>query len=183
MCFSRKKLSLKQRANQTVNSLMSVSELSTVEYIVKKIVKATDENYKLLGIDTNIKKKGDRKILYTCTVYLKAGIDLSKYDPSETVIDEINKTITLSLPHAQLISYNMPSDERHKVYDKVDSYLLRKPFKATEINNLFIQAENNIVNDITKMGILKEAERNIMNFFELPLKQLGFQIVNFKFKD
>lgn len=77
----------------------------------------------------------------------------------------------------------MPSDERHKVYDKVDSYLLRKPFKATEINNLFIQAENNIVNDITKMGILKEAERNIMNFFELPLKQLGFQIVNFKFKD
>mgnify|MGYP004636404603 CR=1 FL=1 len=70
---------------------MSVSELSTVEYTVKKIVKATDENYKLLGIDTNIKKKGDRKILFTCTVYLKAGINLSKYDPSETVIDEINK--------------------------------------------------------------------------------------------
>lgn len=183
MCFSRKKLSLKQRANQTVNSLMSVSELSTVEYTVKKIVKASDENYKLLGIDTNIKKKGDRKILFTCTVYLKAGIDLSKYDPSETEIDEINKTITLSLPHAQLISYNMPYEEQHMVYKKVDRYLLRDDFKAGERNDLLIQAEDNIVNDITNMGILKEAEHNIMSFFELPLKQLGFQIVNFKFKD
>ena len=111
MCFSRKKLSLKQRANQTVNSLMSVSELSSVEYTVKKIVKASDiPLINMAGF--KVDKIGDRKILYTCKVYLKAGIDLSKYDPAETEIDEINKTITLSLPHAKLISYNMPHEEQ-----------------------------------------------------------------------
>lgn len=180
MCFSRKKLSLKQRANQTVNSLMSVSELSSVEYTVKKIVKASDiPLINMAGF--KVDKIGDRKILYTCKVYLKAGIDLSKYDPAETEIDEINKTITLSLPHAKLISYNMPHEEQAIIYEKVDMF--RSEFTAEERNNLLIQAEDNIISDITNMGILEEAERNIMDFFKFPLKQLGFQIVNFKFKD
>jgi len=175
MCFSRKKLSLKQRANQTVNSLMSVSELSTVEYTVKKIVKFDDVS-KLKAI------VGDRKILYTCKVYLKAGIDLSKYDPSETEIDEINKTITISLPHAKLLSYNMPHEEQSPCqFQKVG--LFREKFSPEERNNLFIQAEDNIISDITNMGILEEAERNIKGIFTFPLRQLGFQIVNFKFKD
>ena len=61
--------------------------------------------------------------------------------------------------------------------------MFRSEFTAEERNNLLIQAEDNIISDITNMGILEEAERNIMDFFKFPLKQLGFQIVNFKFKD
>lgn len=76
MCFSRKKSSLWQQANETVYSLMSVSELSTVEYTVKKIVQYKDlPLLKIAGLE--ISKIGERKFLGTCTMHIKAGIDLS----------------------------------------------------------------------------------------------------------
>lgn len=50
-----------------ISELSDMSELGTVEYTVKKIISADDAVWY---------KYGDRKILYSCVVYLKAGIDL-----------------------------------------------------------------------------------------------------------
>ena len=57
-----------EEVRQEIESIMTMKELGLVEYRVRKIIKADDQGewYKI----------GDRKILLSCTAYLKAGIDL-----------------------------------------------------------------------------------------------------------
>ena len=59
----------KEEQLQQVLALRQMSDLATVEYVVTKIIKASDNKtwYKL----------GDRKILMSCKATLTAGIDLA----------------------------------------------------------------------------------------------------------
>ena len=82
---------------QEILSLKEMNELVTVEYVVNKIIKASD--------DKTWYKIGDRKILMTCEATLKAGIDFSKINTSNINIK--NKEIILTLPHATLFSINI----------------------------------------------------------------------------
>ncbi len=179
MCFLRKKSSLRQRANETVYSLMSVSELSTVEYTVKKIVQYKDlPLLKIAGLE--ISKIGERKFLGTCTMHIKAGIDLSQYTPDDLQVNETSRSITLTLPHAKINNCSMPPDEQRQLFEKID--WLRHKFTAEEYDKMLENAENSIADNITETRILADAEANIRKFFIYPLKRLGFQYVNIIFK-
>ena len=171
MCFGRKKYG-DLRTAERLRQLTAGSELSTIEYTIVKVVKAEDKSL--------MHKLGNRKILYTTRVYVKAGIDLDKYDATKTRVNDSAKSISVVLPHARIISVNMPFKEQTLVYEKVTG--LRKDFKRGEVNELLIQGEESVRKDIENMGILEDAESNTREIFKSSLLQLGYETVDIKFE-
>ena len=144
-------------------------ELGTVEYIVKKVVKFDDQQKYTVG---------ERKILFNCTAYLKAGIKLDNFNENDININD--KVITVYLPHAELLSFNMPAEEITTVFENYGVF--RSKFNADEQNEILKKGEEDIRADIPNLGILKDAEDNAKDVFEAMLSQLGFEIINIRIK-
>ena len=165
-------ISLEKKLNQKLAEMAEVAELGSVEYTVTKVVKASDE--------AEWYKFGDRKILFKCTAYLKAGIDLSKLDASKIIINEEKKSIIITLPKAELLALNMPPDKSVLAYENVATF--RSNFSAKDKNRLLQLGEQSIRNEVPNLGILNDAEKNSSAFFKSLLSQLGFELVTIKFE-
>ena len=165
-------ISLEKKLSEKMSQMSDVAELGSVEYTVTKIVKASD--------DASWYKIGDRKILFNCTAYLKAGIDMSKFDGSKVQIDEEKKSVVLTLPKAELLAFNMPPEKAVLAYENVSTF--RSNFTAADRNHLLQLGEKNIREDVPNLGILKDAEKNASDFFKALLGQLGFEMITVKFE-
>ena len=155
-----------------IEAISQMQELSLVEYRVRKIVKADDEGewYKI----------GDRKILLSCTAYLKAGIDLSGFSAENVDINRLDGSVTVTVPHAKLLSLDMPASEIREEYDHVT--MLRHSFSAEERNALLRQGEKQIRSSVPSLGILEKAEENARRFFESVFTKMGFTSVEVVFE-
>lgn len=155
-----------------IEAISRMRELSLVEYRVRKIVKANDEGewYKI----------GDRKILLSCTAYLKAGIDLSGFSAENVDINRLDGSVTVTVPHAKLLSLDMPASEIREEYDHVT--MLRHSFSAEERNALLRQGEKQIRSSVPSLGILEKAEENARRFFESVFTKMGFTSVEVVFE-
>jgi len=166
------KVSLEQKLSEKMSQITDVAELGTVEYTVTKVVKASD--------DASWYKVGNRKILFDCTAYLKAGIDMSKFDGTKVQVNEEKKSVVVTLPQAELLAFNMPPEKAKLVYENVSTF--RSNFSAADRNHLLQLGEKNIREDVPNLGILKDAEKNASDFFKAMLGQLGFEIITVKFE-
>ena len=157
---------------QEIHAISSMKQLGLVEYKVRKIIKANDQGewYKI----------GDRKILLSCTAYLKAGIDLSSFTAEDISVDLDAGKVTVTLPHATLLSLDMPASEIRQEFDQVS--LLRSDFSAQERNELLRQGERQIRRSVPSLGILQKAEENARKFFDSAFQKLGFTTVEVVFK-
>jgi len=166
------KPSREDQLNEKVKGLgKSVTELGTVEYTIVKVIKLDDDVWF---------KYGDRKILFSSTAYLKAGIDLQDFKPENVKIDEKSNSVTVTLPKAQLLSFNMPVELIQQEFCTATGW--RGNFLPEEKNVIKIQAENAIRDDIPNLGILQDAENNAKGFFEVLLGQFGFETININFE-
>ena len=165
-------ISLEQKLSEKMSQMSDVAELGSVEYTVTKVVKASD--------DKSWYKVGDRKILFDCTAYLKAGIDMSKFDATRVQVNEEKKSVVVTLPKAELLAFNMPPEKAKLVYENVSTF--RSNFSAADRNHLLQLGEKNIREDVPNLGILKDAEKNASDFFKALLGQLGFEIITVKFE-
>ena len=165
-------LSLEKKLSEKMSKMTDVAELGTVEYTVTKVVKAAD--------DASWYKVGNRKILFDCTAYLKAGIDMSKFDGTKVEINEEKKSVVMVLPKAELLAFNMPPDKAKLVYENVSTF--RSNFTASDRNHLLQLGEKSIRDDVPNLGILNDAEKNASDFFKAMLAQLGFEIISVKFE-
>lgn len=163
--------SLSEQATAELAKLSAAGQLSTTEYTISKIVKASDCDWYTVG---------NRKLLFNCNAYLEGGIDMKDYDATRTVIDDGKKSISLVLPKAKLLSMNMPYDETKIIYEKVGA--LRASFSARDRNELLKQGEADIREGLGSYGILEDAERNAKTFFTAMLSQMGFKQINIKFE-
>lgn len=164
-------ISYKQMEEQ-VGKITSLTELGTVEYVVTKIVKAND--------NATWYKFGDRKILFSCKAILKAGIDLSKLEDSDIQVNTEEKTITITLPNAELLSVNLKPENIKLIYEKTS--ITRSSFSNKERDAVLAQGEADILKSVPDMGIFDDAENNAKLFLEAFLKQAGFTNVNIEFK-
>lgn len=155
---------------EVLRELRAAGELVTCEYTVSKVVKADDM------VPWKI---GERKILFRCNAYLKAGIDMAVYNPAKTVIDPDHHSIILVLPAPKLLSVNMPVEEVRQVYSHVTG--LRMEFSAEERTNLLRQGEEAIRLDVPRLGIIRDARENAVVFFESLLRRLGYEDINIYF--
>ncbi len=162
---------LEKSLETKMQSFKETADFGSVEYTVKKVIKANDvgEWYKV----------GDRKILFTSTAYLKAGIDMTEFTMDNVVVN--GKDVVVMLPKSKLLSINMPANEIQLVYDQVS--FLRSSFSAEERTALLKQGEEAIIADINNLGILTDAEKNAQDFFQAMLKQIGFETVTINFRN
>lgn len=163
--------SLEDLAKEKMSTMSAMAELGTVEYTITKIIKATDEAYYTIG---------ERKILFSCSATMKAGIDLSEFSVDNVEIDEGTKTINIMLPAPKVLAFNMPPEKAKLEYQKVGMF--RFDFTAEERNKLLVQGEEAILNDVANLGILNDAQKNAKLFFEAMLSQVGFEKINIQFK-
>ena len=111
----------KQERNriQWQQTMKNAAELGTVEYTVKKIVQCKDKQKYTIG---------DRQILFSSTAYLKAGVKLENFSEENVLIN--GKDVTVTLPHAELLSFNMPAEETQTVFENYGFF--RGRFTAEE---------------------------------------------------
>src|SRR4051812_14783946 len=86
----------------TILAIQKTGKLATAEYTLTKIIRASD--------DQTWYKVGDRKILMSCEAHLKAGIDLQQLNENNFEVEN-DSTIAVVLPHAQLLSVDIPPDK------------------------------------------------------------------------
>lgn len=149
-------------------TMKNAAELGTVEYTVKKIVKCKDKQRYTIG---------DRQILFSSTAYLKAGVKLDNFSEDNVLIN--GKDVTVILPHAELLSFNMPAEETQTVFESYGFF--RSRFSAEEQNEILQLGEKDIRDDVPNLGILHDAEQNTKDIFVAMLSQMGFQNINVKF--
>ena len=169
-CTHRERIA--ETVQREVEAISAMKQLNLVEYRVRKIVKANDEGewYKI----------GDRKILLSCTAYLKAGIDLSSFNVDDVIIDRDAGTVFVTIPHATLLSLDIPASEIRQEYDHVT--MLRHSFSVEERNALLRQGEKQIRESVPTLGILPKAEENARKFFESVFAKMGFTTVEVSFR-
>lgn len=161
---------LQKTTEESLRELSAAGELVTCEYTVSKVIKADDM------VPWKI---GERKILFCCNAYLKAGIDMTDYKPEKTLIDPERKSVILVLPPPKILSVNIPVEEIRQVYSHVTG--LRMDFSAEERGRLLQQGEEAILLDVPKMGIIRDARQNAATFFESFLRRLGYEDINIYF--
>ena len=149
-----------------IPELVATANLGTVEYTVNKVVKAED-----------VRWYGDRKLLFSTTAVVKAGIPMADFCIDSVEIDERHRTAIVHLPAAQVISINMVRIS--KVYEDVD--MLRSGFSNEERNRLLAQAERKVRRSAPDLGILAAAEENATDFFTALLTQMGFRQITVLF--
>lgn len=148
-----------------------MSDLATVEYTLSKVVKASDNGTWF--------KMGHRKIALSVQAYVKAGIDMGAIKEEQVLIEQ--DKIIIQLPHARLITLNIPPEE---IKEEVESTgFFRDGFNNSEKEELLAQAEQNIRKSVDSLGILKTAEDNAVYFISNFLKRLGFTDVTVTFED
>ena len=168
----RERAAVEDTVQREVEAITAMKQLSLVEYRVSKIIKADDEGawYKI----------GERKILLSCTAYLKAGIDLATFGPDDVDVDWTGKRVSVTIPHATLLSLDMPASEIRQEYDHVT--MLRQSFTAEERNALLRQGEKQIRDSVPSLGILEKADENARRFFESVFQKMGFESVEVSFR-
>ncbi len=154
-----------------VFALREMSELATVEYIVTKIIRASD--------DQTWYKIGDRKILMSCEASVKAGIDMSAIQKENITID--GKSISLVLPKAHLVSINIRPEDIKVEYQETG--LFRDQFSSAERDQLMAQGEAQIRKSVDSLGVLQTAETNASLFVSNYLKQLGYDRIHIRFSN
>ena len=170
-CAGSKQETLTDKLNSQFSSMSEMAELGTVEYTITKIVKASDEA---------VYKFGDRKIIFSSKATLKAGIDLTNFSRQNISVDEKTKSAMVTLPKPELLSFNMPPEDTHLVYQKIG--MVRSNFSTAERLLLLTQGERAILNDIENLGIMEDAEENARQFFVTMLAQVGFENITVKFQ-
>lgn len=163
--------SIEKGISEKIATLSGTTELGTVEYTVKKIVRASDNQ---------IWTVGDRKILFSTTSYLKAGVKLDGFSEDNVSFNKLNNSITVTLPKASLLSFNMPPEEIRTEYESYGVF--RSRFSEAEQNKILRMGEERIRKDIDNLGILKEAEKNASEFFVAMFNQIGIENVNVIFE-
>jgi hypothetical protein len=168
----RERAAVEDTVQREIEAITAMKQLSLVEYRVSKIIKADDEGawYKI----------GERKILLSCTAYLKAGIDLATFGPDDVDVDWTGRRVSVTIPHATLLSLDMPASEIRQEYDHVT--MLRQSFTAEERNALLRQGEKQIRDSVPSLGILEKADENARRFFESVFQKMGFESVEVSFR-
>ena len=112
---------------------------------------------------------------------MKAGIDISKFTAENVSIDEKANSITVTMPKAKVLAFNLPAENIKLEYEKVSG--MRHSFTPEERIKIHELAEQDIIADAENLGILKDAEDNAKFLIEGLLSNFGYKKINVVFQD
>ena len=163
-----------------MDSISTMADLGTVEYKVRKVIKTDDRQYLTIGQRKIPWSIGDRKILFTATAYIKAGVPMEGFSKEDIIVSESGKKVSVRLPRAEVLSFSMPPEEIFTEFEKYG--ILRDRFSAAEQNEILQLGEKTLRDDIPSLGILQDAEKNASEFFRIMLMKMGFSDIEISFE-
>ncbi len=148
-------------ANKVIESVKAMAKLGTTEYTFNKVIAGQDNQWYTIG---------SRKFIMTCKAHVIAGIDASQIQFTDVKPKE--KSIKLTIPAVELITFDIPPDEFTITDAEVGTF--RKNFTNQEWEKIQQKAEKAIVEDIKKYNIKVETEKNAKLFLDRLLRSAGF---------
>lgn len=157
-----------------VMQVRQCSRIYTTEYKIHKIV-THDDIIRLKGTifanDFNIKMPlGDRKVAIPMDATLKAYIDLSNF--SERNVERTDKKIIITLPDPQVIMTSSKIDQ-HNIKEYIA--LMRSHFTDAEMANYEQQGRAAIMESISQLDIIPNAQENATRILVPLIAQMGYQ--------
>jgi len=156
-----------QTTSTVIQQVRTLSELVTVKYVIEKVVILEDVKW--------VAVLGESRVLMVAHGTVKAGIDLSKMQPSD--LEVTGKRVVIRLPPAQITDAYL--DENQTRIIERTTGLLRTFDKDLEQT-----ARQNAVDDIRRAartgGILKDAEERAEAQLRSLFHELGFAQVEFR---
>jgi hypothetical protein len=140
-----------------LEQIQSLNELSTAEAYTKVIIERQDNA--LFGQEIGIDLPGTkRQLLVVIPGSVKAGIDFSKVEASDMVLDEDAKKATLTLPKAEFLG------GPEILFDQVEVYsyeaVFREKANIEEAYELAEEAKKLMREETIAQGVLEMAEEN-----------------------
>ena len=146
-----------------IRQIRELQRLETVSYTVDKIASGERENPVLPSF-----LAGDRLLLVVHGEAI-AGVDLSKLQPSDVVVDR--QSVSIHLPQAEVFTVRL-DNARTRVYSR-DTGLFSTPDPNLE-GEVRQEAERQIQAAALQDGILKTADNNARQTLTTLLTGLGF---------
>ncbi|KQL21603.1 DUF4230 domain-containing protein [Cytobacillus solani] len=167
--------------SETINIVEGVQELATLataQAVVTTVIK--EEDNKLFNKEISVNFPGTKRtVLLIVPATVLAGVDLQTVTDENFVIDEENKEIKLTLPHAALIQD--PSINMDKVQTYSEEGLFRSEVKWDEGYDLAAKAQTEIIKEAENIGLLTKAEDSAVKVLSHFFQQLGYEArVEFK---
>ncbi|WP_010096639.1 DUF4230 domain-containing protein [Ornithinibacillus scapharcae] len=169
---------LKKESTTFVEQVQELATLATAEAHLKVVMEQSDN--KIFGNDISINIPGTkREIVLIVPAKVIAGVNLKEITQEDIKVDEKNKRIDLTLPHATLIQE--PSIQMDAVRTFSDEGLFRGDVEWVEGFDLAAEAQKMAQEEAIEVGLFESAEQNadkVMNEF---FSNLGYT-VNVTFK-
>lgn len=158
-----------------VSKVKSAAKLATTETIIDKVVLGTQEK-KLLGF---VKVNKAHFAAYTQAI-ITTGVDLSKLQPSDIVIDE--KRIELQLPAVEVLDFSYPFD-RYRIDSTITQNKFLNKIDVLDHEQFYMMAELDIRNNLKYTGIKEATQSKTRILLEGLLKNLDYEEVYVTFRD
>lgn len=131
-------------------SIQDVGKLVSAEYLYTDVGKYEDVK-QVWGVDVALTKKS---FLVKWSGVITAGIDLSK---ASITANELNKSITVSLPKAEIISHD-PDNESFETIDEKSG--LFNPISVDDVRKFDLVSETSMIERAISSSLLDRAEKN-----------------------
>lgn len=144
-----------------IQKIQGISQLVTVKYVIEKVIAIEDTKW-----------YGDSRVLLVAHGIAKAGIDLSKLQRADVVVE--GKTLKIFLPPAEITDCYLDEHKTHVI--ERSTGLLREFDKDME-QNARITAIDDIKRAAKMNGIIKDAEQRAVQQLQVLFLQFGFDSV------
>ncbi len=154
-----------------VTQVQSLGRLETSSYTVEKVIEGGTTHGNPI-LDALL---GDR-LLFIAHGEVIAGVDLTRLTEQDVTVSEDGRTVTLRLPAAQILSYNL-DNQQSRVYDRSTGLLTKgDPNLETQVRQ---EAEQQILQAACQGGILAQANQNAQTQVRTLLQLTRFSDVRF----
>lgn len=161
------------QVSSVFSGLSDVAELGMVEYTVKQVIRGKSQTK--IG-ERSIGSMGEKSILFGWIAYVKAGIDLNEFSEDDIEIDMKTQSVYVTLPHAKVLSVNIPPDSIKEIYHREGAF--RGKFDPMERDRILDEGQSRLDEIIKTLTICSEAEANTKQLFEDLLAQMGYERQN-----
>jgi hypothetical protein len=157
-----------------IDKIKTVAKLSTVEFVIKKIVVGKKKKKILYFFNA----KDARFLAYTKAI-IKAGITLNKIEDDDIKIED--SQVIIKLPPVEILDFSYPPEEMKPDMKYTGDKLFNR-FELSDIESFYRMAEAEIRAYVNHLGIKEAAEEKTRLFLNNLLNQMGFKKIHIHFK-
>ncbi|GGA78973.1 DUF4230 domain-containing protein [Ornithinibacillus halotolerans] len=163
----------KKETTSYVEQVQDLATLATAQAHLKIVIEQEDN--KLFGKEISFNFPGSkREILVIVPATVIAGIDLKALSEEDIKVDEQQKVIKLSIPHATIIEE--PVIYMDDVQTFSDEGLFRGEVKWVEGYDLVAEAQKQAAEEAIEVGLYETAENNAKKVLQEFFSTMGYTL-------